>query len=78
MNINDFLEKIYDELFYHIIVKDDFKNHYLRYFQNNLKIEKLTLDEIIEHSIFFWKNRNTICKNMARNDRVLKLYWIID
>lgn len=53
MNINDFLEKIYDELFYHIIVKDDFKNHYLRYFQNNLKIEKLSLDEIIEHSIFF-------------------------
>ena len=78
MNINDFLEKIYDELFYHIIVKDDFKKHYLNYFENHLKKDYLSLDDIINHSIFFWKNRDTICKNMARNDRVLKLYWIIE
>ena len=78
MNIDLFLDRIYDELFYHIIVKSDFINHYKSYFQNNLKIDYLSLDEIIEHSIFFWKNRNTICKNMARNNRVLKLYWIIE
>lgn len=78
MNVNDFLEKIYDELFYNIIVKKDFMEHYTSYFQNNLKIDYLYIDDIIEHSIFFWKNRNTICKNLARNNVVLKKYWIIE
>jgi hypothetical protein len=53
MYINDFLEKIYDELFYHIIVKQDFINHYENYFKNCLKKDYLSLDDIINHSIFF-------------------------
>ena len=53
MNINDFLEKIYDELFYNIIVKQDFIDYYKNYFQNHLKLEYLQLDDIINHSIFF-------------------------
>lgn len=78
MNLKDFLEKIYDELFYNIIVKKDFIDWYTSYFENNLKMNYFNIDDIIEHSIFFWKNRNTICKNLARNKTVLKRYWIIE
>ena len=76
MNINYFLDKIYNDLFYNVIVKQDFIEYYTDYFINHLKLNFLTNNELIEYSIFFWKNQKTICKNLARNKMILKRYWI--
>lgn len=78
MYYKDYLEKVYNELFKRIIVKEDFMDWYSRYFENQLWLYELTIDDIIEQTAFFWKNRDTICKNLARNDVVLKMYWIIE
>lgn len=76
MDTKTYILKIYNELFYPVVVEKDFTDYYINYFQNHLKIENLTLDDIIEHTAFFWKHRDAICKNMARNKSILKRYWI--